>query len=442
MIITRKAVDRRTVLRGMGTALALPFLDCMLPALRATPNPVSRFGAIYVPNGMMMAKWTPAVEGEAFEFSPILKPLESFREHLLVLSGLNSIPPPELVDLPGNHGRASTRFLTDIQPKPTLASDLRAGISIDQIMAKQFGQHTALPSLELGLDSSDTPGGGDPGYSRAYTSTISWLSPTAPLPMENNPRTVFERLFGDSSSTDQTARLTRLQQRQSILDSLTGKISSLQRRLGPSDRIKFGEYVEAVRDVERRIENAEAQDRELPLLEHPAGIPNTFAEHTKLMYDLSVVAYQSDLSRVMTFMISREFSGRTYPELSISEAHHPLSHHQNYPERLAALEKINRYHLTLFGYFLDKLKGTPDGDGSLLDHVILIYGAGMSDGNAHLPTNLPILMAGGGGGLRGGRHIRCPKDTPLANLHLTVLDKLGIHADKIGDSTGAFENIL
>jgi hypothetical protein len=442
MIITRKAMDRRTVLRGVGTALALPFLDCMIPALRATPSPVSRFGAVYVPNGMMMAKWTPAVEGEAFEFSPILKPLESFREHLLVLSGLNSIPPPELVDLPGNHGRASTRFLTDVQPKPTLASDLQAGISMDQIAAKQLGRHTALASLELGLDSSDTPGGGDPGYARAYTSTISWLSPTTPLPMENNPRTIFERLFGDSGSTDRAARLARLQQRQSILDSVSGKISSFQQRLGQSDRIKFGEYVEALRDVERRIQNAEAQSRELPLLEHPAGIPNTFAEHTRLMYDLSVVAYQSDLSRVMTFMISREFSGRTYPELGISEAHHPLSHHQNYPERLAALEKINLYHLTLFGYFLDKLKATPDGDGSLLDHVILIYGAGMSDGNAHLPTNLPILVAGGGGGLKGGRHIRYPKDTPLANLHLTVLDKLGIHVDKIGDSTEEFANIL
>jgi hypothetical protein len=442
MIISGKAIDRRTVLRSVGTALALPFLDCMMPALRAAPKPVNRFGAVYVPNGMMMPKWTPALEGEAFELSPILKPLEPFRQHLLVLSGLNSTPPPELVDLPGNHGRASTRFLTDVQPKPTLTSDLQAGISVDQIVAKQLGQHTPLTSLELGLDSSDTPGGGDPGYSRAYTSTIAWLSATTPLPMENNPRTVFERLFGDSSSTDRTARLARLQQRQSILDSVNNKIVSFRHRLGPTDRIKFEEYVEAVRDVERRIQNTEAQSRELPVLEHPAGIPNAFADHAKLMYDLSVVAYQSDLSRVMTFMISREFSGRTYPELGISEAHHPLSHHQNYPERLAALEKINTYHVSLFAYYLDKLKSTPDGDGSLLDHLLLIYGAGMSDGNAHLPTNLPILVVGGGGGLKGGRHIRYPKDTPLANLHLTMLDKLGIHADKIGDSTGEFSNIV
>jgi Protein of unknown function (DUF1552) len=441
MIITKKKMNRRTVLRGVGTALALPLLDSMIPALSAAPKSLNRFGAVYVPNGMMMQQWTPAADGKGFEFSPTLKSLEPFREHLLVLSGLNSTPPPGFADLPGNHGRASTRFLTDIQPKPTLASDLEAGISVDQIAAKEFGQHTPFASLELGLDSSDTPGGGDPGYSRAYTSTISWLSAKTPLPMENNPRTVFERLFGDSASTDRAARLRRLQQQQSILDAVNTKLANLNRRLGPADRARVEEYTEAIRDVERRMQNTEQQHRDLPRLDHPAGIPNTFAEHAKLMYDLCVVAYQSDLTRVFTFMISREFSGRTYPELGISEAHHPLSHHQNIPERLAALAKINTYHVSLFAYFVNKLQAIPDGDGSLLDHVTLIYGAGMSDGNAHLPYNLPVLLIGGGGGIKGGEHIRYPKGTPLANLHVTILDKLGILIGKIGDSTGEFNNV-
>lgn len=440
MIVTKKAIDRRTMLRGIGATLALPLLDSMIPALRAAPKPANRFGAVYVPNGIMMRNWTPPTEGFGFEFTPTLKPLEQHRRHLLILSGLNSIPPP-WAQLPGNHGRASTRFLTDVQPKPTLASDLEAGISMDQIAAKELGRHTALASLELGLDSSDTPGGGDPGYSRVYTSTISWRSATTPLPMENNPRTVFERLFGDSASTDRIARLERIQQQKSILDAVNHKISEFRRRLGASDRRKFEEYVEAVRDVERRIQNSEEQSQDLPVVEHPAGIPGTFAEHAKLMYDLSVLAYQCDLTRVITFMVAREFSGRIFPELDIREAHHPLSHHQNYPDRLASLAKIDNYHVSLFAYFLDKLRSTPDGDGSVLDHVMLIYGAGMSDGNAHSPVNLPILLVGGGAGLKGGQHLRYPKDTPLANLHLAVLDKLGVRIEKIGDSTEELRNL-
>jgi hypothetical protein len=332
--------------------------------------------------------------------------------------------------------------LTDIPPKPTVAADLGAGISMDQIAAKELGERTPLGSLELSLDSNDTSGTSDPGYSRAYTSTISWRNTSTPLPMENNPRKVFERLFGDSASTDRTTRLSGLRRRQSVLDAIHDKLAALKLRLGPSDRLKLDEYFDAVRDVERRIQNSEDQSAELPVVEHPAGIPNTFAEHAKLMYDLCVLAYQCDLTRVMTFMLTREFSGRTYPELGINEAHHPLSHHDNDPAKLASLAKIDAYHITLFSYFVNRLRATADGDGSLLDHVMLIYGAGMADGNEHSPFDLPILLVGGGAGqLRGGRHLRYPKGTPLANLHLTLLDKLGVPAGKIGDSTGEFEDL-
>jgi Protein of unknown function (DUF1552) len=441
MIITRKAIGRRAALRGIGAALSLPLLDAMVPALMAfdkTPaKPVNRFGAVYVPNGIMMQNWNPASEGGTFEFTPTLKPLEAFREHLLVLSGLNSTPP---VTLPGQgggvHARASTRFLTDVPPKSTPGLDLQAGISMDQIAAAELGRHTQLASLELGLESTESAGSCDIGFSCAYTSTISWRGSATPLPMENDPRAVFERLFGDSSNTDPVARNTQMRQEGSILDSVTQKVAQLQRALGPSDRSKLSEYFEAVRDVERRIQKAEEQsNREVPVVEHPAGIPASFEEHTKLMYDLYVLAYQCDMTRVITFMIGREFSGRTYPEIGIPDAHHPISHHQGDPVKLEKLGRIDLYQTTLFAYFLKKLQSTSDGDGSLLDHVMIVYGAGMSDGNAHDPTNLPVLLLGGGAGqLKGGRHIRFPKGTPLANLHLSLLDKLGVHVDKLGDS--------
>lgn len=444
MFITRKAIDRRMVLRGLGATLALPFMDSMVPALAAEPKPVKRFGVVYVPNGIVMQNWTPDAEGPIFTFTPTLKSLEPFREDLLVLSGLNSVPPPESDRRPpGSHARASTRFLTDMRPKPTLASDLEAGISMDQIAARELGRHTKLASLELSLDSNDTSGASDPGYSRAYTSTISWRSSTTPLPMENNPRRVFERLFGDSASSDPSARRIRARRQRSVLDAVNDKISQLNRELGSADRAKFEDYVEAVRDAERRIENSEkTASREVPLVEHPASIPPTFAQHAKLMYDLCVLAYQSDLTRVITFMLTREFSGRTYPELGINEAHHPLSHHQGFPDRIASLAKIDAYHVTLFSSFLNRLKLTPDGGGTLLEHAMVIYGAGMADGNAHSPYDLPILLAGGADGeLKGGRHVRYTKNTPLANLHLTLLDKLGVHVDKIGDSTGEFQDL-
>lgn len=443
MIITKKAIHRRTVLRGIGASLALPFLESMVPALTAAVKPTTRFGAIYVPNGIMMDSWTPQVEGAGFEFTPILKPIEPYRERLMVLSGLNSTPPKEVWSGAGVHARASTRFLTDIAPKPSIGADLRAGISTDQIAANELGRYTQLASLELGLESSETAGSTDQGFSRAYTSTISWRTATTPLPMENNPRAVFERLFGDTRSTDPASRLARIQQQRSILDSVTSKAARLQRELGASDQAKIAEYFEAIRDAERRIQMAEKQnEREFPVVGLPAGIPAKFDEHTKLMFDLFALAYQCDLTRVVTMMMGREFSGRTYPEIGVPDSHHPISHHQGDPEKIAKLAKINHYHATFVAYFLEKLRTTADGDGSLLDHSIIIYGAGMSDSNAHDPTNLPILLVGGAAGrLKGGRHLRYPEGTPLANLHLTVLDMLGVHVDQLGDSNGEFQQL-
>jgi hypothetical protein len=443
MIVTKKALSRRTILRGVGAAMALPLLDSMVPALSAfakTPAaPVKRFGAVYVPNGMAMQYWTPAAEGSAYEFTQILKPLEPFRNQLLVLSGLNSKPEAQAPNLPqGVHSRASTRFLTDIQPKPTEGSDLVAGISMDQIAAKQLGQYTQLSSLEFGLESADSGGTGDSGFNKVYIDTIAWSGPTTPLPMESNPRMIFERMFGDSGSTDPVVRLARLKQKNSLLDSVAQTSAQLQKGLGASDRLKLNEYFEAVRDIERRIEKAEEQaSLRLPVLEQPAGAPANFGEHIKLMFDLYVLAYQCDLTRVVTMMVGHEFSGRVYPESGVPDAHHAISHHQDDPERLAKVAKINTYHMTFFKYFLEKLRATPDGDGSLLDHSMIVYGAGMSNSNAHDPRNLPVLLAGGGcGEIKGGRHLRFPKETPLANLHVTLLDKLGVHVERIGDSDG------
>jgi hypothetical protein len=441
MIITKKAIDRRTVLRGMGVTIALPLLDAMVPALRAAVKPTIRFGAVYVPNGIVMENWTPATQGAGFEFQPILKPLEPFRDRLLVLSGLNSVPPPWSND---SHPRASTRFLTDVPPKATrnLAA-LEAGTSMDQIVAKRFAGETQLASLELALESSESAGACSSGFSCAYTSTIAWSSPSTPLPMEHDPRAVFERMFGDSASTDPSVRRARSEEDGSILDSVSQKLADLGRYLGAGDRAKLDEYFAAIRDVERRIQMAEQKnDQEMPVMGPPAGVPDSFDEHARIMYDLFALAYQVDLTRVVTFMIGRESSGRTFPEFGIPDAHHPLSHHQDDPVKLAKLTKINTYHIKLFSDFVEKLRTTPDGDGSLLDHVMMIYGSGMSNGNGHVPYNLPILLVGGGGGsLRPGRNIQFAKDTPLANLHVTLLDKFGVRVEKMFDSNGTLGEI-
>ena len=439
MIVTKKALPRRTILRGLGASLALPLLDGMVPAFAAMRNtaaaPVRRFGVVYVPNGMAMKNLTPATEGAGFGFTPILQPLEPFRDQLHVLTGLNAVPSNA-----GVHASAATRFLTGVTPART-ESDLRANVSVDQLIARDLGQRTQLASLELAMDSRDVSGSCDVGFSCQYTNTISWRSETTPLPMENNPRVVFERLFGDSGTTDSEARLARFRKDQSILDSVTEKVAALERGLGPNDRVRMSEYLEAVRDIERRIQRAEEQsDRELPEVDQPAGIPAAYEDHAKLMFDLQVLAYQTDLTRVITFMLSRELSGRSYPEIGVPDSHHPTSHHRDDPTLYAKITKINLYHTTLFSYYLEKLRATPDGDGTLLDNMMVLYGAGMSDSNRHDNKGLPLLLVGGGSGQLGqGQHITFADDTPATNLHLTILDKMGVPVDKMSNSTGTLD---
>jgi len=438
MIITKKAISRRTVLKGLGATLALPFLDAMMPAstaiARSAAKAPTRFGAIYVPNGVIPGKWFPTAEGTDFEYSPSLQPLSPFRDRILILSGLDSVPPPP----PGerqynNHADASTRFLTDTTPSHIL----RAGVSVDQVLAKKWGAETSLPSLELALESVDSGTSCDFGRSCVYTGTISWAGPTAPLPMEQSPSAAFERLFGEN--TDPAARRARMAQKGSILDSLLQEVGKLQKKVGPADRTKITGYLESVRDVEQRIQKAVEHNAEVPLVNRPAGIPETFEEQAKLMFDIQLLAYQGDVTRVITYMIGREFSGRTYPEIGVPDAHHPISHHQRDPVRMEKLSKINHYHVSLFSWFVDKMKNTPDGDGSLLDHSAIIYGAGMSEGNGHVPLNLPILLVGGGSGeFKGGRHVKAAPGTPLANFHVSLMNKLGVPVESHGNSTGLF----
>ena len=438
MIISKKSIPRRAVLRGLGATFALPLLDSMVPAMTAlaqtAAKPINRLGVMYPVNGMIMEKWTPAAVGAGFELSPTLGGLAPFRDQLLVLSGLACVPTPGRPG--GAHAKASTRFLTDVSP-PTSETFLDAGVSMDQIAARVTGEHTQLASLELAIESGETAGACDVGFACAYTNTISWRSANTPLPTENNPRAVFERMFGDSGSTNPAARRARIAQDKSVLDSVIEEAATLRGALGPGDRGKLVEYLDAIRDVERRIQKAEEQSsRELPTIDHPAGIPATYDEHVRLLCDLQVLAFQADLTRVVTFMLGREFSGVTYPQIGVPDAHHPITHHQQEPEKIAKVAKINAYHVLQFAYLLEKMKSTPEGDGTLLDHAMLIYGTGMGDCNAHDPRSIPLVLAGGGAGaLRGGRHIRYPKETPLANLHLTLLDKLGVRLDRIGDST-------
>ena len=438
MIISKKAIPRRTVLRGMGAMLALPLFDSMVPALSAwqktAAKPVNRFGVYYVPNGMIMKNYLPTAVGANYELTPTLGPLAPFRDDVLVVSGLNSLPTRERPG--GAHAKASTRFLTNVSP-PTSETWLDVGISMDQILANETGKYTQLPSLELSMESGETSGACDTGYACPYTSTIVWKSANTPLPTQNNPRVVFERLFGDAGTTDPKVRAARMRQQKSILDSVTEEVAHMQGALPASDRVKLTEYLSAIRDVEQRIQLAEAQaGDELPLVEHPAGIPGDWEAHMKLMLDLQVLAYQCDLTRVITFMVGREHSGMTYPQIGVPDSHHPISHYAGELEKIEKVAKINAYHMKMFAYYLERLKATPDGDGSLLDHMTMMYGAGIADSNSHDPYDIPIVMAGKGTGfLKGGRHIRF-KDVPLANLHLTLMDQFGVTMDKFGDSTG------
>ncbi len=444
MMITKTHLPRRTFLRGVGATLALPLLDGMVPAFTplrlSAAAPVKRLGVVYVPNGVLMDQWTPDATGAAFELKPVMESLAPYRDRLIVLGGLANKHGDALPgEGAGDHARAAGAFLTGVHPKKTAGADIRAGVSMDQIAARELEQETQLASLELSLDSKEPLGACDPGYSCVYANTLNWRSETTPLPMENNPRVVFERMFGGSGSTDPAARMARMQEDGTILDAVSEKLASLRRSLGARDRRKLDEYTEAIRDVERRIRMAEEQGlNDLSVaMEQPPGIPGSFEEHAKLMYDLQVLAYQADLTRVITFMVAHETSNRAYPEIDVSDAHHPLSHHGGDEEKIAKLRRVNAYHGDLFGYYVDRLAATEDGEGSLLDHSMTIYGSGMSNGNTHNHHKLPIMVVGGGTGtLKGDRHVHYDDDPPVTNLFLTLLHKLGVKPESIGDSTG------
>src|SRR5436190_24243452 len=429
--LTTKALPRRAVLQGMGATLALPFLDAMLPAFSrraiAAAKPAHRFQTFYVPNGMAMEYWLPKGTGSAFELSPILEPLAEYRNQMLVLSGIKA-------NWNYIHAGASGSFLTGTVRGGRNEIEIVADVSIDQLLAKHFAADTQVGSLELSMDVPANAGACTGNLSCVYTHTLSWKSRTQPLPMEWNPRAVFERLFGDSGTTDRKARELRLRQHKSILDSVQDKLASLQQELGPDDRSKVDEYTDAVRDVERRIARAEEQrDIELPAIAQPQGAPPVFEDHLALMLDLQLLAFQSNLTRVISFMIGKEQSARPYPQIGVPEAHHPLSHHNDIPELVAHMSKINRYHTELFGQYLAKLRATPDGDGSLLDHTTILYGAGLSNSNGHSGENLPQMLVGGSAGkIKGGRHLKFPNKPSQANLLLTIMDKMDYPVEKVG----------
>lgn len=436
MFLAKKSLSRRTILRGAGTAVALPLLDAMLPAFvpmaKAAAKPRLRFGAIYFPNGAIMQELTPKAVGPGFEFTPILKPLEPFRDSLIVVTNLTRSHPGSQF---GDHAVSAAGFLTGVWPKRTEAEDVLANTTIDQVVARQIGQDTPLPSLEVATeDFTGYVGGCSPGFSCAYLNTISWSTPSTPLPMEINPRAVFERLFGAAGTAAQ--RQARTQKERSILDSVADEANSLGQGLGPRDRARMTDYLDNLREIERRIQKQEARGAtQVNTPDAPIGVPDSFDEHVALLFDLLAVAYQADITRVFTFMMSRELSQRTYPQIGVTEQHHSVSHHQNNPTKMAQCVKINTYYAGMYAKFLEKLRSTPDGDGSLLDHSLIIYGAGMADSNVHATDPLPVIAVGGGVGA-GHRHVELPTRTPVGNFWLNVAEKFGKSMDRFGDSTG------
>lgn len=465
MIITKKHLSRRAILRGFGATLALPLLDSMIPALNADNTGVGlrRFGVFYVPNGMSMPYWFPKMEGPVSQLPATLSSLEELKDQVLLIGGLAD-ESANLVKGGGDHARSAGTFLTCVPFKITAGADVFGSISVDQVAAKQFSKETQLASLELGIESNAMVGNCDGGASCAYTNTIAWSTPSTPLPIENDPRAVFERLFGTSGSTDPAARMARVKRDKSILDFVSTEIGGLEKVIGPRDKTKLDEYLDSVRDIERRIQMAESQNtRELPLVDQPVGIPGDYAQHAKLMMDLLALAYQTDMTRVSTFMLAREVSAHAYPEIGVPDSHHPLSHHQDEPAKLERLHKINEYHLQQFAYLVKKLANMKEGDGTMLDHTLFLYGTGISDSNTHFHDDLPIALVGGKvAGIKGGRFVRNPKGTPLANLHRTILEKLGcqgcvvpwtvagntgrvetgqVLAEKFGDSNGTLSNL-
>jgi hypothetical protein len=441
MIITKKALPRRTFLRGAGVTIALPLLDAMIPSFSdaAVASPVRRLGFVYIPMGCNWFQFFPKEVGKLTELSPTLSTLTPVLHQVTVISNLelkNSYSP-------GNHATSNSGFLSAARAKMTEGADYELATTVDQIAAKQLGKQTPLPSLELAVDATTPIGACDGGMSCIYETSLSWSSPTTPLPAEANPRVVFERLFGDGGSA--ADRLAALREDGSLIDFVSDDIAHVQKKLGPGDRTKLSQYLDTVREIERRIQKAEQQtaNSAAPDLTRPIGVPSAYGDHAKLMFDLQALAMQADITRVITFQLAREASTRTYPEVGVPEAHHPTSHHGNDPEKLEKLAKINAYHVSLFAYYLEKLKSTPDGDGSLLDHSMILLGSGMGNPDVHNHVNLPIVVAGGGAGkLKGGRHIKYEEPTPLANLHLTLLDKVGIHLDSFADSKGRIDEVL
>ncbi len=443
MIVTKKALPRRTFLRNTGVTLSLPLLDAMVPSLTAldkTPaKPVRRLGFVYVPMGSDITRWTPPGEsGKLGELSTTLSSLTPVSDHLTVLTNM------ELKNsYPGTHATSNAGFLSAAKAKWTESTDYHLGTTVDQIAAKQIGQQTRLPSLEMAMDLMSMVGQCDNGFACVYQNNLSWSSPTTPLPAEAHPRLVFERLFGEGGTSEE--RREALRRKASLLDWVLDDTARLQAELGSEDRARVDQYLDSIREVERRIQKAEAEteNSELPDLDRPAGVPVAYSDHAKLMFDLQVLAMQADITRVITFQLARETSTRTYPEAGVPEPHHPLTHHGNNPAKIAKVAKINAFHVSLFAGFLEKLKSTPDGSGSLLDHTLYLYGSGMGNPNVHDHTNLPILVAGGAAGsMQGGRHIKYDEPTPLANLHLTLLEKVGIHLDSFGDSRGTIDELL
>jgi hypothetical protein len=446
MIITKRALSRRTVLRGLGASVALPFLDAMVPALSmgaAAATPARRYGFFYMPNGVAMNHtgvnyWKPQTTGADFEFSPILKPLEPFRDQLTVVSGLHNRTAESLGDGNGDHTRSTGSWLTGTHIKRTEGSDLRAGTSADQVIASQFKKDTPLPSLELAILPNSVTGGCDTGYSCAYGTTLSWASPTTPLPTQSSPRLVFEQLFGDGGPASQ--QLLAARTKKSILDSTIQEMAGLQAKLGPADRSTVSDYLDVLREVERRIQQTEAKNAESPLPEYDRpgiGTPERFDDHAKLMFDLQHLAFQADITRVTTFMYGAEQRARMYPEIGLNESHHSMSHHGNNTENLAKYTKLCTWHVELFAYLVGKMRDTPDGDGTLLDHSMLMIGGGMSDGNIHSHMDDPIALVGGAGGSKGNKHVAMQMGTPLSNLLVGIINRAGVPIDSFGDSTGS-----
>lgn len=441
MILSRKFIPRRTFLRGLGSTLALPLLDAMIPAATAATltaaKPIRRLGYFFIPMGADIHRWTPPGADTLEKLSPILAPLEAIKDRLTVISNLELQPA-----YPGTHATSNASFLSAARAKRTESSDYYLGITADQIAARHIGAGTQLPSLELSMDLMETVGQCDNGYACVYQNNLSWSSPTTPLPSEAHPRLVFENLYGEGGT--QAERQESLRRRASLLDAVRSDLASLKRELGKSDRAKMDEYLESVRDVERRIQMAEASAKDSPTdVERPIGVPASYADHARLMFDLQLLAFRGDITRVTTFQLARETSNRTYTEIGVNDPHHPLSHHGNDPEKIERMSRINRFHISLFAEFLEKLRATPEGDSNLLDNSLLLYGSGMGNPNLHDHTNLPVIVAGGAaGGMKGGRHIRYDKPTPLANLHLSLLEKVGVDIDAFGDSNGTIENLF